>query len=144
MNSRRLKTIRQLADLREREQARRYAAEQRVAEAQARRLDDIERYIAEYEGARLGTLAPALLANHLAFVAQLGEAREQQRRQVANAALACEAERGRLVEARRGAAVYERLSDTLAARERAEAESRAQGELDEHGQHPRTPTDQRR
>ena len=139
MNSQRLKTIRQLADLREQEQARRYAAEQRAADVQARRLDELERYLAEYEAIAPMTTEPALLANHLAFVAQLGHAREQQRRQAALAAQACEVERGRLVEARRGAAVYERLSDTLVARERAEAEDRAQGELDEHGQRARGP-----
>jgi flagellar FliJ protein len=144
MNSQRLKTIQRLADLREQEQARRYAAEQRVADAQARRLDELERYIAEYEDIKPTTIEPALLANHLAFVAQLGEAREQQRRQAAVAAQACEVERSRLVEARRGSAVYERLSETLVSRERAEAEDRAQGELDEHGQRARGPDEQYR
>lgn len=136
--SQRLDPLMRIARERQDEAARGLAERDRALAEQKLRLEALQRYAAEYaappvspEGAT--TIAPALLANRLAFRAKLDAALAQQARIVDDSHQRTEVERARLLLASRDAKVLDQLAASYRAEETRVAEQRVQRELDDLG-----------
>ncbi|HVI26041.1 MAG TPA: flagellar export protein FliJ [Xanthomonadaceae bacterium] len=115
--------------------ARQLAERDRAKAEQEARLDALRQYAEEYAAAPAGggTIAPALLANRIAFRAKLDAAVAQQTRVVDSARQQTEVERVRLMLASRDTKVLEKLAASYRAEEAKVAEQRSQRELDDIG-----------
>jgi len=115
--------------------AARVAGERERAHAeQEARLDALRRYAEEYSAApATATIAPALLANRIAFRAKLEAAVAQQTSVVDSARQHAEIERARLLIASRETKVLEKLAASYRSEESRVAEQRTQRELDDLG-----------
>lgn len=133
--SERLDPLLQVVQQRQDAAAREVADRDRVLAEQEARLDALRRYADEYSTAPSGgtTIAPALLANRLAFRAKLETAVDQQSRIVDHSRQNRDVEHARLMLASRDTKVLEQLADSYRAQEHRVAEQRVQRELDDLG-----------
>ncbi|RPE80860.1 flagellar export protein FliJ [Vulcaniibacterium tengchongense] len=132
--SQRLDPLLRVAQQRQDDAAREVAERDRALAEQEARLDALRRYAEEYAAPPSGgTIAPALLANRLAFRAKLETAVEQQSRIVDNSRRHRDVERARLLLASRDTKVLEQLAGSYRAQETRVAEQRVQRELDDLG-----------
>ena len=130
--SRRLAPIRQLAESRENEAARRLAESQRQLVQQEKQLHEMERYLEEYSASRpAGAVAPSLLANREAFLRQLAEALRWQAGAVAEARQRLQQARDNWLGKHRDTDVLDRLIDRSRGDELRAQERRQQREMDE-------------
>ena len=114
--------------------ARQLAERDRVLAEQQQRFDMLKEYAEAYRVAPSGgTLAPAMLANHVAFRAKLDSALQQQAQVVDSSRQSCEVERARLMLASRDNKVLEQLAASYRAEELRVAGRRDQRELDDLG-----------
>lgn len=114
--------------------AREVAERDRQLAEQEQRLDALRRYAEEYAiTPQEATIAPALLANRIAFRAKLETAVDQQTRIVDSSRQNRDVERARLMLASRDTKVLEQLADSYRAQESRVAEQRVQRELDDLG-----------
>ncbi len=126
----RLKPLQQLAESREEDAARRLLDHQRQLSERELRLQELSRYLAEYEGA--GQLLNAsMLMNREAFLARLREAVAVQERLVQQARASCDTERARWLLQRREVSTLDQLADCYRRRERRIEEQRSQKQLDD-------------
>jgi len=133
--SKRLAPIRQLAQSRETDAARQLAESQRLVQQQEAQLQEMERYLCEYSGSRIGAaMAPALLANREAFLRQLAEALRWQAGAVAEAHQRLQQARDQWVGKHRDTDVLEHLIQRSHKDELRTQERRLQRELDEFAQ----------
>lgn len=134
--SQRLDPLLRVVQQRQDDAARQLAERDKAHAEQEARLDALRRYAEEYAttppGAD-GTIAPALLANRLAFRAKLDAAVVQQSRIVDNSKQQTEIERTRLMLASRDTKVLEKLAASYRSEEAKVAEQRTQRELDDLG-----------
>jgi len=133
--SQRLDPLMRIARERQDDAARGLAERDRALAEQKLRLEALERYAAEYAAPPQAatTIAPALLANRLAFRAKLDAAVAQQARIVDDSHQRTEVERARLLLASRDAKVLDQLAASYRAEETRAAEQRVQRELDDLG-----------
>lgn len=132
--SQRLDPLLNLMQQRQDAAARDVAERDRQLAEQEQRLDALRRYAEEYAIAPSeATIAPALLANRIAFRAKLETAVDQQTRIVDNSRQSRDVERARLMLASRDNKVLEKLADSYRAQESRVAEQRVQRELDDLG-----------
>ncbi|MBI2383534.1 MAG: flagellar export protein FliJ [Gammaproteobacteria bacterium] len=132
MDSQRLKPVQNAAETRERNAMKDMADAQRAVAEQEKRLEELKRYLAEYQKeSERGLMSPALLVNRRAFLGRLEDAVRQQAQAVANAREACEAQRARWMLASRDTAVLEQLAECYRDREQRAAERIAQRDQDE-------------
>ncbi len=132
--SQRLDPLLQVVQQRQDAAAREVAERDRVLVEQEARLDALRRYAEEYATAPASeTIAPALLANRLAFRAKLETAVDQQSRIVDHSRQNRDVEHARLMLASRDTKVLEQLADSHRAQENRVAEQRVQRELDDLG-----------
>jgi flagellar FliJ protein len=133
--SQRLDPLMRIARERQDEAARGLAERDRALAEQKLRLEALQRYAAEYAAPpeQATTIAPALLANRLAFRAKLDAAVAQQARIVDDSHQRTEVERARLLLASRDAKVLDQLAASYRAEETRAAEQRVQRELDDLG-----------
>jgi flagellar FliJ protein len=132
--SQRLDPLLNLMQQRQDAAAREVAERDRTLAEQEARLDALRRYAEEYSTTPTSTtIAPALLANRLAFRAKLETAVAQQTRVVDTSRQSCDVERARLMLASRDAKVMEQLAGSYRAQESRVAEQRVQRELDDLG-----------
>ena len=114
--------------------AREVAERERAAAEQQARLDMLKRYADEYAAPPASpTIAPALLANRLAFRDKLNAAVQQQANIVDHSRQSVEVERTRLMLASRDTKVLEQLAASYRAEEGRAADKRTQRELDDVG-----------
>lgn len=115
--------------------ARQLAEREKAAAEQQQRLDMLKEYAEGYRVAPAagGTLAPAMLANHVAFRAKLETAMQQQAKVVDSSRQNCEVERARLMLASRDNKVLEQLAASYRAEESRVVGRREQRELDDLG-----------
>ena len=114
--------------------AREVAERDRQLAEQEQRLDALRRYAEEYAiTPSEATIAPALLANRIAFRAKLETAVDQQTRIVDSSRQNRDVERARLMLASRDTKVLGQLADSYRAQETRVAEQRVQRELDDLG-----------
>jgi flagellar FliJ protein len=114
--------------------AREVAERDRQLAEQEQRLDALRRYAEEYAVTpNDATIAPALLANRIAFRAKLETAVDQQSRIVDSSRQNRDVERARLMLASRDTKVLGQLADSYRAQESRVAEQRVQRELDDLG-----------
>jgi flagellar FliJ protein len=114
--------------------AREVAERDRTLAEQEARLEALRRYAEEYATTPASTtIAPALLANRLAFRAKLETAVVQQSRIVDSSRQHCDVERARLMLASRDTKVMEQLAGSYRAQESRVDEQRVQRELDDLG-----------
>ena len=134
--SQRLDPLLRVVQQRQDDAARQLAARDKAQNEQEQRLDALRRYADEYAitpaGAD-GTIAPALLANRLAFRAKLDAAVTQQTKVVDQGRQQTEIERTRLMLASRDTKVLEKLAASYRAEEAKADDQRAQRELDDLG-----------
>lgn len=132
--SQRLDPLLNLMQQRQDAAARDVAERDRQLAEQEQRLDALRRYAEEYSAAPAdGTIAPALLANRIAFRAKLETAVDQQSRIVDSSRQTRDVERARLLLASRDTKVLGQLADSYRAQESRVAEQRVQRELDDLG-----------
>ena len=132
--SQRLDPLLNLMQQRQDAAARDVADRDRQLAEQEQRLDALRRYAEEYAVTpKEATIAPALLANRIAFRAKLETAVDQQTRIVDSSRQNREVERTRLMLASRDNKVLEKLADSYRAQESRVAEQRVQRELDDLG-----------
>lgn len=133
--SERLDPLLNLMQQRQDAAAREVAERDRQLAEQEQRLDALRRYAEEYAVAPASdaTIAPALLANRIAFRAKLETAVDQQSRIVDSSRQNRDVERARLMLASRDAKVLNQLADSYRAQESRVAEQRVQRELDDLG-----------
>ena len=132
--SQRLDPLLNLMQQRQDAAAREVAERDRQLAEQEQRLDALRRYAEEYSATPAdGTIAPALLANRIAFRAKLETAVDQQSRIVDSSRQNRDVERTRLMLASRDAKVLGQLADSYRAQESRVAEQRVQRELDDLG-----------
>lgn len=133
--SQRLDPLMRIARERQDDAARGLAERDRALAEQKLRLEALQRYAAEYAATpeTATTIAPALLANRLAFRAKLDAAVAQQSRIVDDSHQRTEVERARLLLASRDAKVLDQLAASYRAEETRAAEQRVQRELDDLG-----------
>ncbi|GAA5078659.1 flagellar export protein FliJ [Lysobacter panacisoli] len=133
--SERLDPLLNLMQQRQDAAAREVAERDRQLAEQEQRLDALRRYAEEYAVAPSAdaTIAPALLANRIAFRAKLETAVDQQSRIVDSSRQNRDVERARLMLASRDAKVLGQLADSYRAQESRVAEQRVQRELDDLG-----------
>jgi flagellar FliJ protein len=133
--SQRLDPLLRIKQQRQDDAAREVAERERAAAEQQARLDMLRRYAEEYAVTPAGntTIAPALLANRLAFREKLDAAVQQQAGIVDSSRHNVEVERARLMLASRDAKVLEQLAASYRAEEGRVAEQRVQRELDDLG-----------
>lgn len=131
----RLDPLRRVVQQRQDEAAREVAERDRVLAEQEARLEALRRYAVEYAAPppQSTTIAPALLANRLAFRARLDAAVAQQASIVDRSRQSAEVERARLMLASRDAKVLDQLAASYRAEETRAAEQRQQRELDDLG-----------
>ena len=114
--------------------ARQLAERDKALNEQQQRLDLLKQYADSYSPAPAGsTLAPAMLANHVAFRAKLDVALQQQAQAVDVSRQNREIERARLLLASRDNKVLEQLAASYRAREKQVEERRDQREMDDLG-----------
>ncbi|MDG2519785.1 flagellar export protein FliJ [Lysobacter soli] len=132
--SQRLDPLLNLMQQRQDAAARDVAERDRQLAEQEQRLDALRRYAEEYAiTPSEATIAPALLANRIAFRAKLETAVDQQTRIVDSSRQNRDVERTRLMLASRDNKVLEKLADSYRAQESRVAEQRVQRELDDLG-----------
>jgi flagellar protein FliJ len=132
--SQRLDPLLQVMQQRQDAAAREVAERDRQLAEQEQRLDALRRYAEEYAVTpQEATIAPALLANRIAFRAKLETAVDQQTRIVDSSRQNRDVERARLLLASRDNKVLEKLADSYRAQESRVAEQRVQRELDDLG-----------
>lgn len=134
--SQRLDPLLRVVQQRQDDAARQLAERDKAQNEQEARLDALRRYAEEYAitpaGAD-GTIAPALLANRIAFRAKLDAAVTQQTKVVDQGRQQTEIERTRLMLASRDTKVLEKLAASYRAEEAKADDQRAQRELDDLG-----------
>lgn len=114
--------------------AKQLAERDKALAEQQQRFDMLKEYADAYRVAPSGgTLAPAMLANHVAFRAKLDSALQQQAQVVDSSRQSCEVERARLMLASRDNKVLEQLAASYRAEELRVAGRREQRELDDLG-----------
>ena len=114
--------------------AKQLAERDKALAEQQQRFDMLKEYADAYRVAPSGgTLAPAMLANHVAFRAKLDSALQQQAQVVDSSRQSCEVERARLMLASRDNKVLEQLAASYRAEELRDAGRREQRELDDLG-----------
>jgi len=132
--SQRLDPLLRVTQQRQDSVARQLAERDKALTEQQQRLDMLQQYADTYTPAPAGsTLAPAMLANHLAFRAKLDVALQQQSRVVDTSRQACDVERARLMLASRDNKVLEQLAAAYRSEETRVAGQREQRELDDLG-----------
>jgi flagellar FliJ protein len=134
--SQRLDPLLRVVQQRQDDAARQLAERDKAQAEQEARLDALRRYAEEYAATPPGadgTIAPALLANRLAFRAKLDAAVAQQTRIVDSSKQQTEIERTRLMLASRDTKVLEKLAASYRSEEAKVAEQRTQRELDDLG-----------
>lgn len=133
--SQRLDPLLRIKQQRQDEVAREVAERERAAAEQQARLDMLRRYADEYAITPAGntTIAPALLANRLAFREKLNAAVQQQAGIVDSSRQNVEVERARLMLASRDTKVLEQLKASYRTEEQRVADQRVQRELDDLG-----------
>jgi flagellar FliJ protein len=133
--SQRLDPLLRIKQQRQDDAAREVAERERAAAEQQARLDMLRRYAEEYAVTPAGntTIAPALLANRLAFRDKLNAAVQQQAGIVDSTLRNVEVERARLMLASRDTKVLEQLKASYRAEESRITEQRTQRELDDLG-----------
>jgi len=134
--SERLDPLLRVVQQRQDDAARVVGERERAQAEQEARLDALRRYAEEYSAAPASagnTIAPALLANRIAFRAKLDAAVAQQSSVVDNARQHAEIERARLMIASRETKVLEKLAASYRTEESRAAEQRTQRELDDLG-----------
>jgi flagellar FliJ protein len=130
--SQRLDPLLQVMQRRQDEVARDVADQQRALLEQEARLDALRRYADEYALVPAdASIAPALLANRLAFRERLDAAVAQQTSVVDHSRQRSEVERARLLLASRETKVLQQLADSYRAQETRVADQRVQRELDD-------------
>ena len=114
--------------------AKQLAERDKALAEQQQRFDMLKEYADAYRVAPSGgTLAPAMLANHVAFRAKLDSALQQQAQVVDSSRQSCEVERARLMLASRDNKVLEQLAASYRAEEMRVEGRREQRELDDLG-----------
>ncbi len=114
--------------------AKQLAERDKALNEQQQRLDLLKQYADSYSPAPAGsTLAPAMLANHVAFRAKLDVALQQQAQAVDVSRQNREIERARLLLASRDNKVLEQLAASYRSEEQRVAGQREQRELDDLG-----------
>jgi flagellar FliJ protein len=114
--------------------AKQLAERDKALAEQQQRFDMLKEYADAYRVAPSGgTLAPAMLANHVAFRAKLDSALQQQAQVVDSSRQSCEVERARLMLASRDNKVLEQLAASYRAEELRVEGRREQRELDDLG-----------
>ena len=114
--------------------AKQLAERDKALAEQQQRFDMPKEYADAYRVAPSGgTLAPAMLANHVAFRAKLDSALQQQAQVVDSSRQSCEVERTRLMLASRDNKVLEQLAASYRAEELRVEGRREQRELDDLG-----------
>jgi len=134
--SQRLDPLLRVVQQRQDDAARQLAERDKAQAEQEQRLDALRRYADEYAitpQGQDGTIAPALLANRLAFRAKLDAAVAQQSKVVDHGRQQTEVERMRLMLASRDTKVLEKLAASYRSEEAKVAEQRTQRELDDLG-----------
>lgn len=132
--SQRLDPLLRIKQQRQDEAAREVAERERAAAEQQARLETLRRYADEYSAPPASpTIAPALLANRLAFRDKLNAAVQQQAHIVDHSRQSVEVERARLMLASRDTKVLEQLAASYRAEENRAADQRVQRELDDVG-----------
>ena len=134
--SQRLDPLLRVVQQRQDDAARQLAERDKAQAEQEARLDSLRRYADEYAitpAGPDGTIAPALLANRIAFRAKLDAAVAQQTTVVDRGRQQTEIERTRLMLASRDTKVLEKLAASYRAEEAKVDEQRAQRELDDLG-----------
>lgn len=134
MRSQRLDPLIKIVQQRQDAVAQEVGQRERALAEQQERLDALRRYAAEYAAPpSTATIAPALLANRLAFRDRLDAAVTQQVGIVDHSRQQSDIERARLMLASRETKVLEQLADSYRAQESKVAEQRVQRELDDLG-----------
>lgn len=114
--------------------AKQLAERDKALAEQQQRFDMLKEYADAYRVVPSGgTLAPAMLANHVAFRAKLDSALQQQAQVVDSSRQSCEVERARLMLASRDNKVLEQLAASYRAEELRVEGRREQRELDDLG-----------
>ena len=132
--SQRLNPLLRVTQQRQDTVAKMLAERDRTLAEQQQRLDMLKEYADAYSVAPSGgTLAPAMLANHVAFRAKLDTALQQQAQVVDSSRQNCEVERARLMLASRDNKVLEQLAASYRAEELRVEGRREQRELDDLG-----------
>lgn len=132
--SQRLDPILRIKQERQDAAAREVAEKDRALTEQQQRLELLRRYADEYAAPPANaTIAPALLANRLAFREKLAAAVQQQATIVDHSRERAELERARLMLASRDAKVLQQLAASYRADEARAADQRVQRELDDIG-----------
>jgi flagellar FliJ protein len=134
--SQRLDPLLRVVQQRQDDAARQLAERDKAQSEQEQRLEALRRYADEYAitpQGQDGTIAPALLANRLAFRAKLDAAVAQQSKVVDHGRQQTEVERMRLMLASRDTKVLEKLAASYRSEEAKVAEQRTQRELDDLG-----------
>lgn len=130
MSSSRMRPLQQIAEMREDEAARRLLDQQRLLGERERRLDELTRYLGEYESLAQAH-SPRLLINRQAFVERLREAVAMQSRLVEQARSHCDVQRGEWLLQRRKVSTLDQLAACYRRREQRVEEQRNQRQLDE-------------
>lgn len=132
--SQRLNPLLRVTQQRQDTVAKMLAERDKTLAEQQQRLDMLKEYADGYSVTPSGgTLAPAMLANHVAFRAKLDTALQQQAQVVDSSRQNCEVERARLMLASRDNKVLEQLAASYRAEESRVADRREQRELDDLG-----------
>ncbi|MGH8078414.1 MAG: flagellar export protein FliJ [Lysobacter sp.] len=132
MRSQRLDPLIKVVQQRQDAAALEVGQRERVLAEQQERLEALRRYAAEYAAPpATATIAPALLANRLAFRDRLNAAVTQQVGIVDHSRQQSDVERARLMLASRETKVLEKLADSYREQESKVAEQRVQRELDD-------------
>lgn len=130
MSSARLQPLQQIAESREEEASRRLLDRQRALSERESRLNELTRYLSEYEGLAQAH-NPRLLMNRQAFVERLREAVAIQTQLVQQARSGCDVERAEWLLQRKQVATLDQLADCYRRRESAVEAQRTQKQLDE-------------
>jgi flagellar FliJ protein len=133
--SERLDPLLRVVQQRQDDAARQLAERDRAQAEQEARLDALRQYAEEYSAppSSNATIAPALLANRIAFRAKLDAAVAQQTSVVDHGRQQTEVERVRLMLASRDTKVLEQLAASYRAEEARVEQQRSQRELDDIG-----------
>ena len=143
--SKRLEPVSRVAENRERQAAIEMAEFRRFLDAQQARLDELNRYRADYAGqfesaGRQG-LDAARAGDYRRILAQLGEAIAWQERRLAALRQDYERIRRHWTDSHTRSAALEKVMERYRAEERRDADRREQGVLDELAQRPGRPAD---
>lgn len=132
--SERLNPLLRVTQQRQDNVAKMLAEREKAVAEQQQRFDTLKDYADKFQVAPAsGTLAPAMLANHVAFRAKLDTALEQQAKAVDSSIQNREVERARLMLASRDNKVLEQLKASYRTEELRIAGQREQREMDDLG-----------